>query len=229
MSTTFGALKTAVAEIDVRDPSAKTFSPTDIEDMIYAALAEVGRIAPEQFQEDITPIADTLDYTLRSSEFSDPVPEIEVTRVELWDGTTTPVKFLRALRPGSTSRLNQSNNGWRVWAGVLTLSNLQELIIDPDTHSIRVWGYSPYVLPDSDDDVISVSVEVERAVRLYTRIEALRRLNASRDLFTQWQTKSGNTDTTRAGLLNALSLAQDDWRRVSRAIAILRVPSTSER
>jgi hypothetical protein len=57
--TTFAQFKVEVAR-DLMDPSNLTFSDTVCGDLANAALAEVGRLAPARFQQDITPIANTL-------------------------------------------------------------------------------------------------------------------------------------------------------------------------
>lgn len=222
--TTFLALKTAVAR-SIGDPDAKTFSTDDIADMVNVALAEIGRIAPSRFQEDVTPVADTLEYTLGYTTFGVAVPEIEVRKVEVWDGSTTPATKLVLVDPADAEYTHDSDAGWKVWDGVLELP--RALVVDTITgheadYLIRVWGYCPYVPLSGDADVVSVSNEREWALRARARVEGLQRLADDRALFTQWQTRSGNTDTSFAGLLNSLNLAQEAWRRQSRAIAVLR-------
>lgn len=73
-----------------------------------------------------------------------------------------------------------------------------------------------------DADVIPFTAGVEEALVIYCYIEALRRLIGNRALFTQWQTRSNNTDVTPAALMNDLNIAQEEWRRKSRAILVLR-------
>lgn len=225
--TTYADLQTAVAR-DVRDPNLDTFSTDDIKDFIRFAITEIGRICPERFQEDITPIADTLDYVVRGDSFAGQAqPEIDLVRVELWDASVTPNRFITSLRSSADGSLYQSNAGWTLWQGVLSLTNGMEQFLSPDTHIIRVWGYSPWVQPTSDDDPIGMSNDLEVAVRQYAKLTSLERLNADRELFSQWQVRSNNSDISPAGLMNALSLAQDQWRRTSRAIAYSRATSTS--
>lgn len=74
----------------------------------------------------------------------------------------------------------------------------------------------------TDADVIPFTAGVEEALVLYCYIEALRRLIGNRALFTQWQTRSNNTDVTPAALMNDLNIAQEEWRRKARAILVLR-------
>lgn len=223
MSITYGELQTKVSRA-LRDEGNKTFSAEVVKDMIQAGWAEIDRVAPQRFQEDITPDPDTLSYTLRSGDFSSTVDEIEVYRVEVWDTTTTPHRPFRFVEPGSAhpSGLTYSQAGWFVWGGVLELPNRIVDMIDPDAHSIRVWGYSPWPPVDDDADVIPFGKEREEAIVIYCWVEALRKLLANRSLFTQWQTRSNNTDVTPAALMNELSIAQDDWRRRQRAIFVIR-------
>jgi hypothetical protein len=67
-----------------------------------------------------------------------------------------------------------------------------------------------------------VSHELETAMRSYCRVEALRRLIVERDLFTQWQTRSNNTDVSPAALMNGLAQAEESWRRTERRLTVLR-------
>ena len=223
--TTFLQLRTAVSSA-LRDPDGKTFTTGttgDVADMVNDAIAEIGRVAPARFREDITPVADTLRYVLRSDEFGGAaIPEIELSRVELWDGTQTPEAYVARLQPADGEYVNDSSTGWKVWDGYLELTNAQEELIDPDVHLIRVWGYSPYSQLTDDADVVALSTEREKAVKVYCRVEALRRLSVERDLFTQWQTRSNNTDVSPAALMNALAQAEDQWRRAQRNLMVLR-------
>jgi len=222
--TTFVNLRTAVAR-DIRDPGAKTFVDADVADLVNAALAEVGSIAPARFQEDITPVADTMEYDLRATEFpAGPVPEIEVVRVEVWDTAQTPNQDLYSIEPADGEYSNLSSVGWKVWDGVLSIPRW--VVLDYAGHEadylLRVWGYSPYPTLVADGDTVGLSNEREWALRAYCRVEALQRLVAERDLFTQWQTRSGNSDVSPAALMNGLNIAMEDWRRRSRKIAVLR-------
>jgi hypothetical protein len=223
MSTTYSQLQTKVSRA-LRDESNLTFGTDVVKDMIQAAWAEIDRIAPQRFQEDITPVADTLTYTLRDADFDYAVDEIEVYRVEVWDATSSPHQPFRFVDPASAhpTGLSYSQAGWVVWGGILELPNRVVDLIDPDAHVIRVWGYSPWPPVSGDSDVIPFGKEREEALVLYCYIEALRRLIGNRTLFTQWQVQSNNADVSPASLMNDLSLAQEEWRRKQRAIFVLR-------
>ena len=192
--------------------------------MINSAIVEIGRIAPARFQEDIDPVENQFEYILRSDVFSAAVPEIEVTRVELWDATTTPQRPLALLQPASQGYINYSNTGWANRDGTLELSydTVAAIGADVTDYLIRVWGYSPYVTVSADADNIPVSGEREQAIRDYILVLALKRLSVERDLFTQWQTRAGNSDVSPAALLSALREAQQDWKARSRSIMVLR-------
>lgn len=223
MSITYGALKTRIATV-LQDPNARTFTDGLIEELILSALIELGRIAPEQFTEDLTPVANQLTYAVRSAAFSAvAVPEIEVKRVEVWDGSVAPEAFVSRVNPASRE-LGGQDSGWYVWGGELTLPTrvVAGLVGYESQYIIRLWGYSPYVLPVADADVIAISSEVEQAAIWFCRLEAIELLLASRDLFTQWQTRSGNTDMSPAALMNQKSIAEQAWARRSRAISRLR-------
>ncbi len=224
MSATFAVLKTAVASA-VRDSGYDTFLEAEVGDFVNAALSEVGRISPEQFHESITLVADTLEYTLLSGTFDVAVPEIEVARVELWQNVTDgPDQRLAVVHPASRAWSADSQSGWVNWGGVLYLPHSVWSLFDGNeaTYYLRVWGYAPFAELVIDADVANVSVEQKYATIAFARIEALERLNADRELFSQWQTRAGNSDISPAGLMNMLSIARDDWRRRKRELLRLR-------
>jgi hypothetical protein len=310
MSTTFGELKTRVSTV-LQDPDLRTFTEDLVEELVQSALVEVGRIAPEQYYEDIDPTEGTLAYQLRyapadldvtieadtdaiaytghgmtvgtrikfteltggtglslyttyyviqddltDEEFvdafkvsgtlngsvvdvtvdytattsfrrlgsEDAMPEIEVVRVEVWDPTQSPDAYVMTVPQGAKQPIPGGDAGWSVWGGILTVpsriaSSMDEYL---DQYIYRVWGYSPYISPVADADIITVSREVEQAMVWFIRLEAIDMLLGSRDLFTQWQTRSGNTDITPAQLMNQRSMAEQAWTRKSRAISRLR-------
>jgi len=223
MSTTYGALKTRIATA-LQDPSARTFTAALVAELIQSALVEVGRIAPEQFTEDLTPVENQIAYAVRNAAFDGAaVPEIEVMRVEVWDASQSPDQFVSRVAPAAREQGGQ-DSGWYVWGGTLYLPTrvVSGLVGYEAEYVVRLWGYSPYVPPSDDADVVAVSSEVEQAMVWYIQLAALDMLLASRDLFSQWQTRSGNTDMTPAGLMNQRSLAAQEWRSRSRAISRLR-------
>jgi hypothetical protein len=215
--TAYSALQTYVSR-DLSDPSNLTFDTDAVKDFIQKAIAEVGRVSPQQFQEDITPVDGQLTYLLRSDDFNAvAVPEIRLVRVEVWDDTPA-FRFSVKAKAGQPSRY--SNSGWEVWNGTLEIPSWVETNISA-TDTIRVWGYSPYPPISDDADVVPVSADLELAIRDYCRVQALRKLTSSRVLFKQWQARSNNTDVTLAMLNSDLQQAEQDWRRMSRE---LRVP-----
>lgn len=216
--TTYLELQEKVARA-LSDESNQTFPVQVVKDILTAAWAEVGRYFPRPFQEDITPVADTLSYTLLTDDFADGNDDMRIASVELWDSTTTPETPLRFIEPAYTHPMGHaySQVGWRRRGGDLVLPYKVEAIIDPAKHVIKVWGYAPFALLSADDDVVPFTAEKEEFVLLVARIEALLRLTGNRVLFKQWQTRSNNTDVTMASLLNDLNLAQEDWRAKRRS------------
>lgn len=175
-----------------------------------------------------SPVDITVDYTATTSYrrlgSEDAIPEIEVVRVEVWDPTQSPDRFVMSIPPASKQPMSGMDAGWSVWGGILTVPTRIAASMDQylDQYVYRVWGYSPYLMPVADADVIAVSREVEQAMLWFIRLEAVELLLGSRDLFTQWQTRSGNTDVTPAQLMNQKSMAEQAWTRKSRAIQRLR-------
>lgn len=215
MSTTFGVLKTEVSEA-LRDPDLGTFDDSAVGRLVNLAVAEIGRVAPEPYTEDIAPLADTLAYILRENEFGgDTVPEIEISRVELWDTTTTPNTRRYVIPAASAGYVADSEVGWSNWGGLLTIPRRVQQTVSgrEENYLYRVWGYSPYAEMTDDEDLFTGSTELKWAVVTYAQMAGLRRLVAERGLFSQWQTHAGNTDTTYAGLLGDYNQKRDEWRQ----------------
>lgn len=221
--TTYLELQDKVARA-LQDPDNATFDVEAIKDMIASSYADIGRIAPQRFTEEITPVADTLEYQVRTAVFTNPNDDIELMSVEVWDGTTTPATPWRQVEPQSShaTGLSYSQAGWRMWGGMLMLPNRVVDYIDPDVHFIKVWGYSPWEDLVTDDDVVPFGRVHEEALVIRCHIEALRRLLGNRVLFTQWQTRSNNTDITPGALMNEKTQAEQEWRTLARAIQVLR-------
>jgi len=222
VSTTALNLKTRIATV-LLDPDAKTFTEGLLDELVYSALVELGRLVPAQYTEDLDVVANQLSYQLGLALLDDGSVDIEPMRVEVWDPTTTPESFIFAVNPAATEYGN-SDAGWSMWNGLLYMPTrvVRGLQGYESTYIIRVWGYAPYAKPVSDDDVLPVSQDVEQAIIKFARVEGLELLLSNRDLFTQWQTRSGNSDLSPAGLMNQLSMARADWRQYSRSIQRLR-------
>lgn len=223
MSVTFGELKTRISD-SLLDPDRRTFTEAMVEEMVFRALSEVGRIVPEQFVEDLTPVAYQMTYTPRFDEFAAAIPDIDVQRVEVWAATEDPERLVGQIPSAYVQPVAGMDSGWYMWAGVLYIPArwVDALVGYESLYVIRIWGYSPYVEPTEDEDVIAMGREAQNAVIMYVHLEALRMMLNDRNLFTQWQTRSGNTDTSLAGLANEKNIALSEWRSYSRSIARLR-------
>jgi len=149
------------------------------------------------------------------------INSIEVSKVELWnvtDGVPYPVMSIQ--RPGF-SRSDFTEVGWRIWGGVLELP--YGLVQSLDTSAfIKVWGYAPYDTLVDDTQVTDLSNELEWAVLLYCDLIGTRRLWNDRALFSQWQTRSNNTDVTPAALAGRLNGLEQAWLRKERQLHVLR-------
>lgn len=218
--TTFSNLQTRVSR-EIKDTGQTTFPAQDVADMLNDAFAEVSRLAPKRFRESVAVVADTLSYALAAGTS----PEMEVKRVEVWDISTTPDKQIWRIQPSVGEYVNDSQTGWEYWDGLLYIPNTVEAHLVPGTHELRVWGYAPWVtqdLPDGSGTDIGMSNELEKAALSYCQVEAFTRLRHDRALFGQWAGADHNTDVSLAGLISALNVAQDDWRRRSRQLAVIR-------
>jgi hypothetical protein len=152
--------------------------------------------------------------------------QIEVSRVEVWDSTREPERFVSAVPSARSVAVGRepssSSGGYRFWDGSLVIPNwLEDRLID-GTHFLRVWGYAPYDRLREDEQVADLSDELEFAVIFRAFIEGIRRLTQSRALFTQWQTRNNNTDVSVASLMSDLSTHLQEWRQMKRELVVLR-------
>lgn len=148
--------------------------------------------------------------------------EIEVMRAEIWDSSTEPESMALVIPTKRSAPISSSEGGWSFWGGRFYIPNWVEAQIDPSTQFIRVFGYAPYDRLRTDAQVTDLSDELEFAVLQRAMIEGIRRLVASRALFTQWQTRNNNTDVTVASLMSDLSTHLQEWRSVKRELVVLR-------
>lgn len=217
--TTYLQLQTNVSR-QLADPDKQTFDVDAVRDFISQGMSEIARIAPQQFQEDIDPIAGTLVYQLRVAQFPVAQQELRLIRVEVWSGT--PSRFVWKIRSKAGQPSRDSQSGWEVWAGSLEIpqQEMDAIIAYDPTAIIRVWGYSPYIAMVADGDNVPVSAELEQALLTFCRVEGLRRLTSSRVLFKQWQARSNNTDVTLGNLNSDLQVVEEQWRHLKRELKV---------
>lgn len=218
MTTTFSTLKTEVSAA-LRDPDLATFDDPAVGRLVNIAISEVSRLAPLHFTDDITPVANTLDYTIQSTYFSAVLqPEIEVVRVELVDGSTTPDTLLMKVPAASGISGPDSEAGWSNWGGTLHIPRRVWLIVDGHEadYIYRVTGYCPYKQLSADADIFDGSDELKWAVVQYAQLVATRRLTNERELFKQWQARTGNSDISPAMLMGDFTRQADEWRQMKR-------------
>lgn len=175
--------------------------------------------ATEVFNFDAISLVESSDANLVAD---NALQSIELRRVEVFDATTSPASSMGVMQPNSAEYVSGSESGWDFWNGSLTIPYRIFTGLSTSSNFVRVWGWAPYDRLTSDTQVTDLSNELEEAVVIYSRIEGFRALLQDRDLFTQWQTRSHNTDTSPAAVMNALNLAQDDWRHLARSLLVLR-------
>ena len=221
--TTYLELQDAVSAA-LQDPDNLTFDPPAIKAMIASAWADLSDMAPRRFQEDIDPIADTTEYPILADDFPLGSDDITLMSVEIWDASEVPATAYRQVQPASAHPmgLSYSQAGWRFWGGTLYIPDRVMDLISVDDHIIRVWGYAPWPTLTLDADVVPFGQIHEQALIIRCQIEAYRRLINNRVLFTQWQTRTNNTDVSPAFLMNEKAEASEEWRRRLRSIAVIR-------
>lgn len=210
---TFSALVTDLAG-ELRDPSNKTWTTTDLGRAVNEAVIEVGRIAPSRFTQDLIPVANQLSYDLD-------FPETELMKVEQWDTTQSPESLVQLVQPASQEYVRDSTVGWFVWGGTLYIPPALAALLDPARHVLRIWGYQPYAIVSGSTE-LPMSDQLEYAVRARAKVQCLEMLVAQRNLFTQWQAQPGNTDISAAVMMQQLTMARADWERYQAKLIVLR-------
>lgn len=143
---------------------------------------------------------------------------VEIVRVEVWSTDYDPPQKVGIISRGR----GDSESGWEWWDGRLNIPYRWLGSLNTAIHYLRVWGYAPYSKLTAATQVTDLSFELEQAVMEYAGLQALEKLNRERELFSQWQTRTGNTDMSPAGLMSALAQARENWRRTKRDILVLR-------
>lgn len=147
---------------------------------------------------------------------------IEVKRVEVFTNDQTVNRSVEIIPPATAEMTVASEAGWEYWNSNLSIPYSVFAHLDTATRYLKVWGWAPYDRLVYDSQMTDLTGELEEAVIVYCRLEGLTALGMSRDLFSQWQTRSGNTDVSPASLMNAQSVAAEEWRRKMRSVQVLR-------
>lgn len=189
------ALQTAISR-DVHDASNKTFSTAEVNDLINMGIAELNRLQPVEFTEDVTPTDGVYDYALTETRAD------KVFRVELWRDDAYYQLIPRKNGP--------SASGWDYFAGTLMLPAVYSF--NAGTDIFKVYGYRVRDPLAVDDDVAEINLEGESLIRAYAQFAVFQRLIASRSLFQQWQTGSNNADISATQLAGFANLYASLWR-----------------
>jgi hypothetical protein len=205
---TYETLKAAVAA-DLRDPDNKTFSEANVESYILFALNEVNRVRPLHATQTITPTEtdDLLDltYTLTVE---------DVRRIDILRDGRFYSEFPR--------ENGEPNSGWEQWGTTLTIPTWATSL-DPDTDTLKVYGYGERTIPTDDADVLELDAESETAVRLYARLRGYQALQNDRALFQQWMAQPQNNEISATQLDGIANSYQAEWERHRNRIRIVRL------
>jgi hypothetical protein len=214
--TTLADLQVQVSR-EMRDPNNQTFTTALLTDYLNAGIADISRMAPRQFQEDIEPDG-SLSYALLTT--AD--PRIRLVRVEIWDVAPNTVRMLIAIPSAASSLWSQTEAGWRVWNGNLELPYTYAAYLADDTRNLRVWGWSPYTKLVASDDDTDLDEGLQEAVVEYAIYRAYEALANDRSLFQQWQINANATDVSVAAILGAMDRFAQRWERRRRQLFELR-------
>lgn len=208
--TTLADIRVMVARA-LKDPENRTFDEDTLDDLINSGINEVSQLAPQRFVEDVTPTVGQYRYALISGTAR---AGTRATRVELWDVTLEPSRFLHRIAPANEAPLaDSSENGYRVHNGELWLPSRFADSLDPDAYVIRVWGETPYLQLASPAAETDLSTAALWAVRERATLSGYEHLAAERALFKQWQAETHNTDVSFASLLNLITVWEQKWQR----------------
>ena len=187
-------------EQDLRDSSNEAFSTAEVDDLINEAIVEVNRIYPLS-QIETVDIIDTDEdgnvdrtYTITST---------EVQRAEVWRSGE--------FRENIPEFDSIGNSGYDIWGSTLTLPTW--VILDEDTDTVKLYGYTDRDFLDDDADVAEFDAEAEYAVRSYAKLRGYQALQNDRSLFQQWMKVPGNNDISPTQLDSLVNTYIGQWER----------------
>lgn len=201
---------------DLRDPDGKTWSDTEINDLINAGIDAIS---------DLSPLEDTEDYQYTmpnvagqnmgvSLSFVPSKAFRNIFRVDVLDSSN---RFYETL-PISTG--DGWGNGWQWFNGRVHIPagyayptyNVEISGNDYERLTLKIWGYRRHAILEDDVTAADLSVAEKNAVKIYAQAEALQRLMIDRADFQQWQVASGSSDMTISELSVLASSARTRWR-----------------
>lgn len=212
---------------ELRDPSAKSWSADEVNDLINSGINAVSDFSPVESREDITY---TFPYTTTQGAFGK-IKEVTPTtdffgvfRVELLDKNSV----LKETLPANNG--NGSSTGWEFWNGKILIP---ENYFYPTEHvtvsgsiyerlKMRVFGYARHALLADDGTESDCSDQELNAVRTYAVAEAMTRLMVDRANFQQWQVSSGSTNVSISELSILSNTARLRWREEARRLRKMR-------
>lgn len=198
-------LRTALAR-DLRDPSLKTFSTDELNDLINMAIVEVSRAYPKEEARALTHEQDE-QYQYALDAYS-------IFRVEVLDEDGVVAIGI----PPSTLQVSYED-GYDLHGGYLWLpSYVSQGLVYEDGQTIRVWGYFPRELFTNDTDALDGDAEAEFAIRTFANLQGYQRLQNDRLLFQQWLTNTGNTDVSPNQLAQTADMYRTQWRETRNRI-----------
>ncbi len=211
---------------DLRDPDSKTWSDTEINDLINAGIDAIS---------DLSPLEDTEDYQYTmpnvagqnmgvSLSFTPTKPFTNVFRVDILDSSN---RFYESL---PVYNGNGWGNGWQWFGGKIHLPagySYPTYIVeisgnDYERLTVKVWGYKRHAALNDDVTTADLSEMEKNAVRIFVQAEALQRLMVDRADFQQWQIASGSSDMTISELSVLSSSARTRWRMEMQRIRRMR-------
>ena len=193
-------LRTAVAR-DLRDPDLKTFTETELNDLINLGVVEVGRVYSKQDVQELAVEDDGQQIY--------PTDAIALFRVELIKDSV-----VYAGVPANAHETT-GEGGWDLHGGDLYIPRTFTAHLKAEeSPTVRIWGYWPRELFAEDTDVLDGDAEAEFAVRTVATLNGYQRLQNDRLLFQQWLTNTGNTDVSPNQLAQTADLYQSQWREM---------------
>ena len=205
----FSQLRLDIAN-DLRDPTFKTFTIGQIDDLVNEGIAELNRLRPLEAIEELTLVEDGRSYPT------------SMQQVFLVEGKRAGDVAWWPIAESDYAAGVGSQGGWTLFAGTIALPGSMTPL-DPATDYIRVWGYRDRDPLKLDGDVPEfIDSSDEEAVRAYARYTALEMLLHERTLYQQWQTQSNNSDISTTQLLQSASSYQREWATLRKRLVRLR-------
>jgi hypothetical protein len=194
--------------MDLRDSGLKTFTAPEVNALINGAIVEVSRVYPKE-------AIDAIVFDTGASAY--PTDFEQVFRCEVFRNGV----YYATIPPNESD--DSAQGGFDLFGGEIHLPwSAVARLVETSNDSLRLWGYKPRDILETDAESLDGDADTEHAVRLHAVLTGYQRLANSQALFQQWTQESRNTEVSPTQLIGMASTFESQWQRVRQQLRTLR-------